>query len=164
MQAGTSLCDRLKQTRIWQEAGTVLFFAPRTDEPDVWPLLELALAQNKICALPGYVPHLKGYVARRINDPVHDVVPGKFGIREGAPSCPEISLNQLDLLLVPGVAFDSQGRRLGRGKGFYDRLLAATRGTKCGVAFDEQLVPAVPVEPHDVVLDCILTPTRWIKT
>jgi 5-formyltetrahydrofolate cyclo-ligase len=67
------------------------------------------------------------------------------------------------LVLVPGVAFDSHGRRLGRGKGFYDQLLAFVRGTKCGVAFDEQIVPEIPIEPHDVRLNCILTPTRWIE-
>ncbi|HLP77584.1 MAG TPA: 5-formyltetrahydrofolate cyclo-ligase, partial [Candidatus Paceibacterota bacterium] len=76
--------------------------------------------------------------------------------------CAPVSLNQLDLVLVPGVAFDACGRRLGRGKGFYDRLLADTRGIKCGVAFDEQIVTGIPVEPHDVLVDCILTPTRWI--
>jgi 5-formyltetrahydrofolate cyclo-ligase len=67
------------------------------------------------------------------------------------------------LVLVPGVAFDLRGRRLGRGKGFYDRLLADAGGLKCGVAFDEQIVTEIPVEPHDVSVDCILTPTRWIQ-
>jgi 5-formyltetrahydrofolate cyclo-ligase len=73
-------------------------------------------------------------------------------------------LNRLDLVLVPGVAFDARGGRLGRGKGFYDRLLSAVNGTKCGVAFDEQIVDAVPVGPLDVLVNCILTPTRWIET
>jgi 5-formyltetrahydrofolate cyclo-ligase len=67
------------------------------------------------------------------------------------------------LILVPGVAFDLRGYRLGRGKGFYDQLLAAVRGPTCGVGFDEQIVDAVPVEPHDVRLSCLLTPTRWIE-
>jgi 5-formyltetrahydrofolate cyclo-ligase len=61
------------------------------------------------------------------------------------------------------VAFDLHGRRLGRGKGFYDRLLARTRGTKCGVAFDEQIVAKITVEPHDAQVNCLLTPTRWIE-
>ncbi|MBP9903534.1 MAG: 5-formyltetrahydrofolate cyclo-ligase, partial [Verrucomicrobia bacterium] len=73
-------------------------------------------------------------------------------------------LNRLDLVLVPGVAFDPRGGRLGRGQGYYDRLLAGVRGTKCGVAFDEQIVDAVPVGPLDIRLNCILTPTRWIET
>jgi 5-formyltetrahydrofolate cyclo-ligase len=60
------------------------------------------------------------------------------------------------------VAFDLHGHRLGRGKGYYDRLLTAVRGTACGVAFDQQLVPEIPIGPHDVRMNCLLTPTRWI--
>lgn len=162
--ATTALCARLPATKIWREAKSVLLFAPLPDEPDLWPLLARALAEGKIGALPGYVPASGSYVARRILDPARELVTGKFGIREGAAICPEIPLNQLDLVLVPGVAFDARGRRLGRGKGFYDRLLAGARGAKCGVAFDEQLVAAVPVGPWDISLNYILTPTRWIET
>jgi 5-formyltetrahydrofolate cyclo-ligase len=53
---------------------------------------------------------------------------------------------------------------LGRGKGFYDRLLANVTSVKCGVAQDEQTVPILPAEPHDIAMDFILTPTRWLKT
>ena len=92
-----------------------------------------------------------------------DLKTGQFGIREPADACPLIPLNRLDFVLVPGVAFDLQGRRLGRGKGYYDRLLAEVRGKTCGVAFDEQIVEELPLEPHDVLVNCILTPTRWIE-
>jgi 5-formyltetrahydrofolate cyclo-ligase len=67
------------------------------------------------------------------------------------------------LALVPGVVFDQEGRRLGRGKGFYDRLLPSVGGPLCGVAFDWQVLPAIPVEPHDHVLNYILTPSRWLS-
>ena len=89
---------------------------------------------------------------------------GKFGVREPAERCAPVPLNRLDLVLVPGIAFDIRGGRLGRGQGYYDRLLSAVTGLKCGVAFDEQIVDAVPVGPLDVRLNCILTPTRWIET
>ena len=72
-------------------------------------------------------------------------------------------MNRLDLVLVPGVAFDLQGRRLGRGRGFYDRLLADVDGIKCGIAFDEQMVNEVPAGPPDVRLNFILTPTRCVE-
>jgi 5-formyltetrahydrofolate cyclo-ligase len=162
--ASVELCVRLREQNVWRAANSILLFAPLADEPDVWPLLAEALAANKIVALPSFVPGTTIYTARRIIDPARDLVIGKFGIREGADLSPEMELNQLDLVLVPGVAFDSHGRRLGRGKGFYDRLLAGVHGTKCGVAFDEQIVDAVPVGPLDIPLNCILTPTRWIET
>lgn len=162
--ASAELCARLQTQIVWRAAKSILLFAPLPDEPDVWPLLAEALAANKIVALPSFVTGTNIYAARRILDPARDLVIGKFGIREGADAAPEMELNQLDLVLVPGVAFDSHGRRLGRGKGFYDRLLAEVRGTRCGVAFEEQIVDAVPVGPLDVRLNCILTPTRWIET
>jgi 5-formyltetrahydrofolate cyclo-ligase len=74
-----------------------------------------------------------------------------------------VDLKRLDLVLVPGLAFDRHGRRLGRGRGYYDRLLAEVPGTSCGVAFDEQLVASDPVGPLDVPLNCILTPSHWIE-
>ncbi|HTG44362.1 MAG TPA: 5-formyltetrahydrofolate cyclo-ligase, partial [Verrucomicrobiae bacterium] len=76
----------------------------------------------------------------------------------------EAPLNRLDFVLVPGVAFDSTGRRLGRGRGFYDQLLAGVTGIKCGVALDEQIVEKLPTEAHDIAMDYILTPTRWLVT
>ena len=72
-------------------------------------------------------------------------------------------LNSLDLVLVPGLGFDAAGHRLGRGRGFYDRLLVQIAGTKCGVAFDEQMRPSIPAEQHDILLNCILTPTQWLE-
>jgi 5-formyltetrahydrofolate cyclo-ligase len=159
-----ALCARLREQRLWQQAKAVLLFAPLPDEPDLWPMLTEALAAHKTVALPSFVAATNTYVARRIVDLERDLIVGKFGIREVAELSPEMELNQLDLVLVPGVAFDARGGRLGRGRGFYDRLLAAVRGTKCGVAFDEQVVNAVPVGPLDVSLNCILTPTRWIET
>lgn len=162
--ASARLCARLRERPVWSATRSVLFFAPLPDEPDIWPLLNAAIVAGKTVALPAFVPGTNSYVARQIIDPVRDLITGKLSIREPLSSCPEVPLNRLDLVLVPGIAFDARGARLGRGKGFYDRLLADVRGTKCGVAFDEQLVDAVPVGPRDIRLNCILTPTRWIET
>jgi 5-formyltetrahydrofolate cyclo-ligase len=152
--------DRLKEQAVWKNAGSVLLFAPLPDELDLWPLLEEALAAGKIAALPRYHPADKNYVACRVQNVRSDIVTGEFGIREPAARCPEIPLSRLDLILVPGVAFDWHGHRLGRGKGFYDRLLADTRGVKCGIAFAGQMVNEVPTGPSDVRMNFILTPAR----
>jgi 5-formyltetrahydrofolate cyclo-ligase len=152
----------LKQQPVWKEARSVLFFAPMPGELDLWPLVADWLETGKIAALPRFDPTEKKYVAGRIADPTRDIRPGQFGIREPDVHCPSVPLNELDLVLVPGTAFDLNGRRLGRGKGFYDRLLTSVRGKTCGIAFDEQIVSEVPFEPHDVRLNYLLTPTRWI--
>lgn len=156
-------CSLLERQAVWQKAKTIFFYAPLPDELDIWPLFQDSLAAGKTVALPRFDEATRRYVACQIQDIGKDLGNGRFGIREPESRCIAVPLNRLDLILVPGVAFDLHGGRLGRGKGFYDQLLASVRGATCGVAFDEQIVEAVPVEAHDVHLNCILTPTRWIE-
>ncbi|HUA67715.1 MAG TPA: 5-formyltetrahydrofolate cyclo-ligase [Candidatus Saccharimonadales bacterium] len=155
---------RLKEHAIWANARSVLFFVPLPDEVDIWPLLEEAITGGKIAALPRFDFQSQSYVVGCVRNLQSDLVTGQFGIREPSAACPEISLHNPDLILVPGIAFDLHGHRLGRGKGFYDQLLAAMDGIKCGVAFDEQVVDEVPVGRLDVRVDYVLTPSRLIKT
>jgi len=157
-------CLLLKRQPVWNVAETILFFAPLPDELDVWPLLEKFLAAGKICALPFFDSTTRTYSARRVRNLAADISIGKFGVREPVPSCAEIPPEKFDLILVPGVAFDWNGNRLGRGRGFYDRLLAKTSGLKCGVGYDFQLIGKVPAEPHDARVNFIVTPTRCVRT
>jgi 5-formyltetrahydrofolate cyclo-ligase len=155
------LCERLASQM--QSARAVLFFAPLPDELDVWPLLETFAAQGKLCALPFFDPATQAYSARQVKDPARETVVGKFGVREPAPACAPVPLNQFDLVLVPGVAFDRRGNRLGRGRGFYDRLLKEASGIKCGVGYNHQLVENVPMEPHDAQVDFIVMPASCLR-
>jgi 5-formyltetrahydrofolate cyclo-ligase len=161
--ASKRLCAKLKEQPFFQSAGSVLFFAPLPNEADVWPLLDKSLAAGKTVALPRFDSAGENYSACRVQHLWTEIVRGQFGIREPSASCAEIPLKEIDLILVPGIAFDLHGRRLGRGKGFYDRLLEKVRGLKIGVALDEQIAGKIPVEAHDVRMDFILTPTRCLK-
>jgi 5-formyltetrahydrofolate cyclo-ligase len=154
-------CARLQQEPMWREASWVMLYSPLPDELDVQPLMHNALQTGKNVALPRFDAIQKGYLACHVRNFNEDLRDGRYGIREPKDNCPPVRLNQLDFVLVPGVAFAMDGRRLGRGKGFYDRLLMSVCGSKCGVGFDEQIVTDLPVEPHDIRLDFILTPTRW---
>jgi 5-formyltetrahydrofolate cyclo-ligase len=156
------LCERLK-TQL-PSAHPILFFAPLPDELDVWPLLELSMALGTTCALPFFDASKKAYIARGLDRLATDIVMGKFGVREPAASCAEIPSDKFDLVLVPGLAFDLSGNRLGRGRGFYDRLLEKTSGIKCGVGYDFQLLENIPAEPHDAKVDFIVTPSRCVKS
>jgi len=164
-RAGASgrACALLEHQTVWKKAALIFFYAPLPEELDIWPLLSHSLAAGKTVALPRFDPTTQRYVACQIQDIARDLSAGRYGIREPGGHCVAVPPNRLDLVLVPGVAFDLQGRRLGRGKGFYDQMLASVRGTTCGVGFDEQIVETIPVEPHDVPLNCILTPSRWIE-
>jgi 5-formyltetrahydrofolate cyclo-ligase len=147
---------------LWRNAQTVLMFAPLAGELDVWPLLSQAIEAGKSVALPLFDRRLRNYTACQIQNPDTDLHVGHFGIREPNTYCARLSSSRVDLILVPGVAFDGKGHRLGRGKGYYDQLLDVIGGKRCGVAFEEQLVSEVPCEPHDIRMDYLLTPTRWL--
>jgi 5-formyltetrahydrofolate cyclo-ligase len=161
--ASAQICARLKEQEFWKNAATVLFFAPLTGEVDLWPLLEEALAAEKTVALPRFDAAEQSYVACRVQNLRTEIAAGQFGIREPRSGCVEIPFGRLDLILVPGAAFDLHGNRLGRGNGFYDRILTEVRGVKCGIAFDEQIAGEIPVANLDMPMDFILTPARCAK-
>ena len=161
MAASIEACDRLKVQMPC--AATILFFAPLPDELDVWPLMEESMALGVTCALPFFDAGNKNYGARQVKNLAADIVTGKFGVREPASSCAEIPLDKFNLILVPGMAFDLSGNRLGRGRGFYDQLLGTAAAIKCGVCYDGQLLPEIPTEPHDVKVDFVLTPSKLVR-
>lgn len=152
----------LRGQAVWKEARTVLLYAPMAGELDLVPLLMEAIAEGKTVVLPGFVEERAEYDAFEIADLQRDCRPGKFGVAEPSQARGPFPLNRLDLALAPGLAFDLSGHRLGRGRGYFDRLLARAGGARCGIAFDWQIVAQVPVETHDVPMNFILTPTRWL--
>ena len=87
-----------------------------------------------------------------------NLLPGSFGILEPAEGSPEIAVCDIDAFICPGLAFDPRGGRLGRGRGFYDRVLANARNDalKIGVCFDSQIVPDTFAEAHDVHMDVVI--------
>ena len=80
-----------------------------------------------------------------------------FGLREPAADNPEVPLDQIDVMVIPGLAFDSTGTRLGWGKGYYDRALALTRAVRIGYCFALQIVPHVPRESYDIPMHHLVT-------
>ena len=152
---------RLTEKDLWRKAKSILFYSPLADEPDIGPLIKQAVALGKVAALPRYAQVAGSYAACQVIELEHDLRPGRFGIPEPGPACAALDLKKLDLVLVPGVGFDPSGLRLGRGQGFYDRLLAEVPGLKCGVAFDWQVTVEIPAQSHDIRVDCILTATQW---
>jgi 5-formyltetrahydrofolate cyclo-ligase len=158
-----SLCTLITGQAAWRGAGTVLLFAALPDEPDIAPLISAALSAGQRVALPRFVTARAGYEPHEIRDPARDLTPGRFGVLEPRDGCTPLEPRGPVLTLVPGIGFSVDGVRLGRGQGFYDRLLATIPGDKCGVAFECQVGVELPREPHDVRMDFIATPGRWIE-
>ena len=137
----------------FRAAETVLLYHSLPDEVDTHAFIRRWCTQKRIL-LP--VVERDGLTLRdyRVNS---ELQTGQFGIME--PSGPNfVDYASIDLAVVPGVAFDPQGHRLGRGKGYYDRLLPRlTEAYKIGICFGYQLVNHVPAEAHDICMDEIIT-------
>jgi 5-formyltetrahydrofolate cyclo-ligase len=152
-------CETFLAQDIYAKSQSILLYMPLRGEVDVRLIFERAISDGKHVALPRFLPETAAYGAFFVGD--EPLAPGPFSVLEPSMSNP-VPVNRLDLIVAPGLGFDGRGRRLGRGKGFYDRLLSAAAGVKCGICFEEQLLAEIPVEPHDVALDFIATPTRWL--
>ena len=155
--ASVAVCRRLRARVEWGASGTVLLYAPLEDELDLLPLM----SDEKRFCFPRYQAG-RGYCAAYARLP-EALVPGNFGIVEPPVEAVEIPACEVDFVVVPGVAFGMDCHRLGRGRGFYDRWLTELAGNKIGVGFDHQLIESVPCEEHDVQLDGVATPLRWVE-
>lgn len=154
---------RLEQLPAFAGARRVLAYASRGHEVRTHELIQQLLAENRAVGVPAFDAARGVYVAALIERFPENLVEGQLRILEPRPENRRpVGLDFFDVLLVPGVAFDVRGGRLGRGKGYYDRLLEAAPGTKIGLAYDCQIVPAVPLHDHDVHMDYVATETRLI--
>jgi 5-formyltetrahydrofolate cyclo-ligase len=135
---------------------TVAVFSALPGEPDLSEL-PARLSERRIVYPKVVGDHLTFHA---VANPRLDLAPGAFGILEPVPSLAEVPAQEIDAFLCPGIAFDPRGGRLGRGRGFYDRLLAKARphALKVGVCFPSQIVPDTFMEPHDIPMDAVLTP------
>lgn len=95
----------------------------------------------------------------------NELIEGALKLLEPDPErCPELPVSQIDLILVPGLAFTRSGHRLGYGRGYYDRLLTECEATAVGLAFDAQLLEALPEETHDRTVDIVITESETMHT
>ena len=149
------LCAAIAESDAWRGARTVAIFAPQPREPDV-ELLWMH-GDGKTFAYPRIA---EGRLDLFRVASLHELAPGAFGVREPRAEIEHaVAPDTLDLILVPGVAFTRDGERLGRGGGFYDRLLASLPAHTCkiGVCFDAQILHELPVETHDQRVDFLAT-------
>lgn len=139
--------------------GPVLLYCPMPFEPDVFPLAVALIARGiTLCAplvdWPNWSMHA-GQVRRWPDDLVQDAK----GLRTPPPDARVIAPESLAAVIVPGVAFDAHGHRLGRGGGFYDRyLVRIPLDRRLGVCFSTQLVEHVPTAPHDARVSVVISP------
>lgn len=149
--------SKLFKEPLFKEAYHVALYCGIAPEVITRSFLKKILKDKKVY-LPQTDPVRKNLKLRRVRMIPADLRKGPYGIMEPKVSCPVRSAARMDLILVPGVAFDRQGGRLGRGAGYYDRLLRkARRVPKIGLCFREQLVKKIPVKQHDMSVDRVIT-------
>ena len=161
-----AIVGRVLTSDAWRAAGAVLAYLALPSEVDLDAVFEAGIASGKAMAAPRADWAARSMVAALVED-VADVASTRTGsvvIRE--PRADAAVIEVPDLVLVPGLAFDAAGRRLGRGAGFYDRFLAGLPGgiPFVGVCFGCQVVDEVPAEAHDVRMTALVTEDGWRAT
>lgn len=158
------ITDRIRSLVSYRYADTILFYYPKSTEIDTIPLAKSALSSGKKVAFP--VTQENGRMEfRLISDPDADFVPGRFGIPEPGPACPlfEKQSSASALILVPALAFDREGYRLGYGKGYYDRYLENFIVTSVGLVYQDFIADRLPRGRFDRAVDLLVT-EKGVKT
>lgn len=156
-----AVCANVRSTRAWRRAGSVLCYMPVQGEVDVRELVDELWARGSRVLLPRCRPDEPGVMDVACATCADDLCAGAYGILEpDAGACPAEDEASPDLVLVPGVAFDRRGMRLGFGAGFYDRFLSGGQPsgrTLFGVAYAFQVLETLPADPWDVPVQAVIT-------
>jgi len=161
-RASAAVISRLETLPVFQRARVVQTYVALRHEVDTHELIRRLLRAGKQVAAPKVEAgnELQQYFIKDFSE----LQPGAFGILEPQPEPGRLaSPEQFDLVLVPGLAFDRAGHRLGAGKGYYDRFLAQIKAPKIALAFAFQIVERIPVEAHDQRVDVIVTEKEVIR-
>jgi len=157
--------ERLMAMAVWRHARVVMTYLDFRSEVATGGLVEAALGQGKTVAVPKTEVAARRLVVSRLEHYPGDLAPGVWGILEPRPECLRpLAPAEIDLVLVPGVAFDADGNRLGYGGGFYDRFLPLLRPEAYAVApaFEVQVVERVETGPYDVPVAFVVTEDRVV--
>ena len=143
----------------FRRAKTVCCYVGLPYEVQTWRMIEEMLSRGRRVVVPVVQPRTKRLLLSEVHDPATELAPGAFGVREPVRSAHRpIPARSLDLVLVPGLAFDRHGHRLGHGHGYFDRFLARLPKTvrTVGLAFRFQLLDRLPVSAHDHAVQTVL--------
>ena len=155
-----AICEHLGGTKEFARAQVIMMFLSLNCEVDTSEAITCAFEQGKTIVVPRVIWQARRLVPIILTSLACPMKIDRYGLREPIGAEP-MSVARIDLVVTPGVGFDRQGHRLGRGGGFYDRFLrdSGVTAVSCGLAFEEQIMPSVPVQPHDIAIDMLITDT-----
>ncbi len=157
-ERGLKVQSRFLATPYYTRARTVALYAPIRGEVPTRDILIAALQDEKVVCYP--LSHVHGRILSfRAIKSESELEPGRLGVREPTNSAELIPVDQIDLFVVPGLGFTRDGKRLGRGGGYYDATLraASARSRRVGLAFSDQIVDSIPTTSDDVDMDLVVT-------
>ena len=161
---GLKVQSRFLATPYYSTAKVVALYAPIRGEVPTNDILAAALADGKTVCYP--LSHVHGRILSfRSITADSELEPGRLGVREPQNSSELVSVDQIDVFVVPGLGFSRDGKRLGRGGGYYDATLKAgtDRSRRVGLAFQEQVLEDLPVTNEDVPMDLVVTEMETFK-
>jgi 5-formyltetrahydrofolate cyclo-ligase len=157
--AAASIARRVWELPAIAAARTLLLYAPLPGEVPTDAIAGEAARRGIALTYPRCLPESRSLALHRVTHPGELLDGGSYGIREPDPSCPLLRVPEIDAVIVPGLAWDRTGTRLGRGAGYYDRLFAdpGWRGLRCGIFFSVQEIAHLPRDPWDASLHAVVT-------
>lgn len=164
-EKSAEIMDRLFDFANFLEAKIVMFYMSHKSEVETDKMVRRSLQMEKVIVLPLIDRKAGEIVPFKVDDPDRDIRVGYGGIREPDPHrCKLIPIPHIHLAIVPAIALDERGGRIGHGTGFYDRFIPELEITtrKVALSFECQIVPQIPMEPHDRYIDIIITEERII--
>ena len=159
--SGQAILDRVLGLEAYRRAKLVhTYVSSKENEVDTRALIGTCLAQGKRVAVPVVMPGTKTLAHALING-LDQLVVGPWGLAQPDPAAAVWlpAEARIDLVVVPGLAFDRRGQRIGWGGGYYDRFLAQVQTVKIGLCYDELVLDCIPGEPHDVPVDLVVAET-----
>lgn len=158
-----SIFNKLVNSDLYKKANTIFAFVSFRSEVDTHEIIKYAIKDGKTICVPKIQSKQKGMEIFKING-FEQLEKGYFGILEPTEGCSTIHSKGLDLILIPGVAFDRKGGRVGYGAAFYDRFLAELdkKVDKIALAYHFQVLDNVPMDEHDIRIDGVITEEEFI--
>lgn len=151
-----AICEHLLSLPCIQEANILLAYHPIGDEPDLRPVVRWALTKKITVAFPVCDPQTSTMVFRAVHS-LDELYGGSYGIFEPTEQCPMLTDFDGAICLVPALSFDRQGFRIGYGKGYYDRFLAAHPTQAVGATYHALITDSLPCEPTDRAVSILIT-------
>jgi 5-formyltetrahydrofolate cyclo-ligase len=157
--------NRLFEFANFLEAKIALLYMSGDNEVQTKNIIKRAYNYNKIVVLPTFDPRTFEMELMKVDNIDQELIPGPRGVPEpDAARCKIVPIDRIDIAIIPGIAFDEKGGRVGTGRGYYDRLIPklAITTRKVALTLEEQILPQVPMESHDKHVDIIITDKRII--